>query len=508
MLKPNRLAQRLLPLALLASAGCGGNEPVFDKLFTSEHFEYYVEEGATPPCDGVEQWLERYYEANARFFGATLSPGEKMKYHVVGSRESLSSLGCSPDSGGCADGTTISAFRPIYVHELVHASASLLGDPPDLFKEGLADVLGCTTTIDWGGRVDTSDPIELLVETGAFQRYREVNGFGLYVASASFVRFLIGEVGAARFLSFYAHAARDASRAEVDAVFRVDLGMGLDEAFARWRAEPPPYFGDLCLRLMECDPSMPSLADGDVTLGCGPGGDSAFPEAVRRFQVTDEAILQVTMDPQPADPYIWSYATFYRCSGGDVTGVSLRTAGARVADGELHIDPAQPGSAVALNVPPGEYVAWLSAPGEARIHVGVEQRGSPMRDAACKPAEEPLALSDTHPTTLTTRWVERPCVGPWCPGQSWDVSIGETGGALEASFAGLNLGKSFSPSELYICAAPCPEDTSQCEILALDPKGRPVRSAQTFAPGTVLHLGAPAAPYADRFAVWLRAAPE
>lgn len=129
-----------------------------------------------------------------------------------------------------------------------------------------------------------------------------------------------------------------------------------------------------------------------------------------------------------------------------------------------------------------------------------------MRSTPCEPAEEPLALDDKHPTTLTTRWIERPCQGPWCPGQSWDVSIGTTRGALEAQV--ISSEPNFSPGELYICSESCPEDTSNCEVLALDPEGRPVRSTQTFEPGAVLHLGAPAAPFADHFAVWLRVAPE
>lgn len=66
-----------------------------------------------------------------------------------------------------------------------------------------------------------------------------------------------------------------------------------------------------------------------------------------------------------------------------------------------------------------------------------------------------------------------------------------------------------SRGELYICSDPCPEDTSHCEVLDLDPAShRLVESTQTFAPGTVLHLGAPAAPFEDHFAVMLRVAPE
>src|SRR4051812_42826864 len=94
----SRPAQPLLCIALLSLAACGENDPAFTKLFTSDHFDYYVEQGATPPCDGVDQWLERYYSANAKFLGAELPPGERIQYYLG---QSPASLGCPPDSGGC-----------------------------------------------------------------------------------------------------------------------------------------------------------------------------------------------------------------------------------------------------------------------------------------------------------------------------------------------------------------------------------------------------------------------
>jgi len=506
----SQAARGLLCAALLSLAACGG-DPVFTKLFTTEHFVYYVEEGATPPCDGAGQWLERYYSANAKFLGATLPPGERIEYYLVRDSKVLSEWGCASSGGGCTEGTTIRTSHMVYPHEIVHANASLLGEPPALFEEGLADVLGCPTTDDTGGLLDTSDPIELLVETAAFTSWREKNGFGVYVASASFVRYLIDNFGSSRFLSFYARAPWDGSRQEIDAVFLAELGVSLYDAFSDWRTKPPLYFGDLCLRLMECDPSMPALADTEVTLGCGPwGGFGSSREAVLRFEVRNERIIHVTTEPVQVEPQAIPSVSFYRCSSGDAIGLPSITSGVLVgADHALHIDPARPGAAFALDVPPGEYVAWFMEIAEARVRLDVAERRSPMRNTPCQAAEEPLALDDKHQTTLTSRWIERPCNGPWCPGQSWDVSIGTTGGALEAQALVVNGEANLSPGEVYICSEPCPQGTSNCEILALDPvDGRPVRSKQTFEPGAVLHLGAPAAPYEGHFAVRLRVAPE
>ena len=498
----------LLGSALLSLAGCG-DEPVFTTLFTTEHFVYHVEAGFTPPCDGTDQWLERYYSANAAFLGATLPAGERIDYYHTGS---VDSLGCPPEASGCTDGTTIYSILSVHPHEIVHANAGLLGQPPALFREGLAEVLGCSEATDSGGPLDTSDPIEQLVETEAFNGWLEKKGFGVYTASKSFVRFLIARFGSPRFLSFYARAPLDGSRQDIDAVFQSELGVSLDDAFSKWRANPPVFYSDTCLRLMECDPSMPALDDAGVTLGCGPSGGLLPQEAVRRFEVPKDRIIHVTTEPVHMDPQLFPAVAFYRCTGGDALGMPASTSGIHVdANNAWEIDPAQPGSAFALDMPPGEYVAWFQsgAGPAAQIGIGVEARQSPMRDSSCQAAEEPLALDDKHQTTLASGVIERPCQGPWCPGQSWDVKIGATGGALEAQALVVNRTANFSPARLYICEDACPVDTSHCEVLELgtDP-GPPSRSKQIFAPGAVLHLGAPAAPFEGHFAVGLRVAPE
>lgn len=495
---------------LLSLAACGGDD--FTELFTTEHFVYYVEDGAEPPCDATAEWLERYYSANASFLGATLPPGERIEYYLARSPETL---GCSsPHATACTVGmmgfaSTIRAQAPVHAHELVHANAFLLGEPPVLFQEGLAEILSCSSGTDGGVTIDTSDPIEALVESDAFVSWLDANDIAAYPESASFVRYLIDNFGQSRFLSFYARAPHWGSRADIDEVFRDEIGIGLDGAFADWRTRPPPHYSDLCLRLMECDPSTPPLVDDtDVALGCGPGGNSgpwANAEAIRRFSVPEARIIHITTETtesSPTDRKTFPTVSYYRCSGGDVIGGAASTASYPI--GVDHF--VQP--SFALDVPPGEYVAWFNADPETRVHLGVDERRSPMRDPACQPAEEPLLLDDDHQTLLTSRWSEWPCNGPWCPGKGWDVSIGGKGGALEAQALPFG-GPEYSPGELYICSEPCPQDASSCEIVPLDVVDkRPIRSKQTFAPGTVLHLGAPAAPDAGHFVVLLSVVPE
>jgi hypothetical protein len=449
----------------------------------------FVEEGGDPPCDGTKEWLERYYGAYAKFMGATLAPGERIEYYFAPSEVSRR---CRPNAAACTYGTTIYAGQPVLAHEIVHANASLVGRAPALFAEGFAVVLGCGVTGDAVGQLELSDPIESLVESEPFRDWCVASNYLVYNTAASFVRYLLDTFGSSRFLSFYARVPGDGQRREIEAVFQAEMGVPLDAAFSDWRTKPHPYYGDLCLRLMECDPTMPALAQAEVALGCGPTASAPIvQDAALRFEVPEERIVRLTTEPGPGEPAV----SFYRCSGGDVVGTGIW----RV-------------QTFALDVPPGKYVAWFQDSGKdgaARLHVDVAEQPSPMRNTACQGAEQPLALDDEDWTLLASRWIERPCQGPWCPGQSWDVSMGATGGALEAQ--ALSADSPLSPGELYICSEPCPEDASQCEILdlAVDPaSGKIPRSKQSFAPGAVLHLGAPAASYAEHFAVRLRGAPE
>lgn len=494
----------LMAAALLALAGCNGAS--FNKLFSTEHFDYYVEEGVTPPCDGTDRWLERYYDANAKFLGVTLPPGMKIEYYLAGSEDTLQQAGCPPGTS-CAGGGSVYSRAPLHSHEIVHASAFFLGSPPPLFVEGLAVVLGCQATDDTGGRLDLSDPIELLIEGEAFNDYRETSGFSVYNASASFVRYLIDKHGSSRFASLYAQAQYRGSREETADVFQMVMGESLDDALADWRTKPAPHYGDLCLRRMECDPSMPELTDSEVALGCGPsrGFGPSNQDALLRFEVPEDRMLHITTDAVPTEPQGFAGVNFYRCHGGDVMGSFVPTSGSGVdADRRPIIAPEWPGSVFALDVPPGQYVAWLWGSENPRVRVDVEERGSPMT-SGCQVAEDPLVVEHERLTFLSSRFIDRPCQGPWCPGQSFDVVVGPTGGYLQAFATATDDGVTPSPAELYVCSYPCPEDASHCEVLDLDPASLSYdRTAGAFPPGTLLHLGAPAAPFEGHFTVALR----
>jgi hypothetical protein len=499
---------KIIAAAFLSTlCGCT-DQPVFEKLFSTDHFDYYIEPGAEPPCDGTGEWLERYYKANAKFFGAELPAGDKIEYHLVGSDESMAAVGCA-DVGGCAPPGRIYSLLPLHSHEIVHANAYSIGNPPLLFQEGLATMLGCTQTDDSLEQADISAPIEDLIDSDAFEAWRIEHGFGAYDAAASFVRHVIHTFGLPNFLAFYAQASHDGSSDDVKRVFKREFGLSIDDAFSSWRKLPAPLPGDLCLRLMECDTMMPLLGDGDAKLECGPtGGFGAMREAVFKFQIEDDQSMHITTAPSQSAPIELSFVDFYRCESGNVSANNEYTFGFILDNKhDLIVDPHRSSLHHVLDAPPGDYVAWFMSPAETQIHVEVEDSGSPMREG-CTPGVSPLPLMNNQELVLTTRWSDHACSGFWCPGHSWDVVIGSEGAIGWDPLFNNGAMAPFIPEKLYLCSDPCPTDPNACETLTLDANtGKPAQSKQTFAPGTIVHIGAPLAPLKEHFSVRMRLVP-
>jgi hypothetical protein len=505
-----RLTQHFAKVTVTIMFGClwGCTETTFEKIFSTDHFDYYLEQGATPPCDDTGLWLERYYHANAKFFGVELSAGKKIEYYRVGNNETLTSE-CGPHLGGCTKETKVYIGSPINAHEIVHANAYLLGDPPLLFQEGLAVILGCELGSDSSGPLDLSETIEDLIESSSFAEQRESRGSAMYRTSASFVRYLIDTFGVEKFLAFYASASRDSTYDETCAIFQKKMGARLDDAFADWRKLPPTLPGDVCLRLMDCGEDIPELADGEVHTACGPsGGFLSFQEALRRFHITEGKTLQVEMTPSVTQPQPITTVSFFRCAGGNVTGYADDVADFRYKKNQgWYVDPTRATRRFIFDVPAGDYVAWFSARAETAIYTEVNQSSGPMR-TGCATANEPLVLRHDDDVVLTSRWRERPCIGFWCPGHSWDVQVGPTGGTIALSSVISNGQIPFAPNKVYLCSKPCPAYPDECEVITLDPQSqiRPI-SKQEFAPGTVVHIGAPLTPFEDHFSLRMRLIP-
>ncbi len=501
-----QFAKILTVISLSALCGCT-DQPVFEKLFSTDHFDYYVEVGAEPPCDGTGEWLERYYKANAKFFGAELPAGDKIEYYLVDSDGSMAAVGC-PSLGGCAQTTRIYDLFPLTPHEVVHANAYLIGEPPAVFQEGLAEVLGCRT-ISYDAPLDTTHPIENLLETHVFTEWRVKHGYGVYRTAANFVRYLIDTFGVTSFLKFYANTKRDATCPEIESSFQKEFGADIYETLANWRKLPAPLPGDMCLRLMECDSTMPLLDNGELDFKCGPwGGFGPISEAVVRLPIADGIVKQIDSKPSQLEPIKISSASYYRCEGGNLGAMGEVTFG-MLWDNKRNIivDPHRSSLHHVLDAPPGDYVAWFMSPAETQIHVEVEDSGSPMREG-CTPGVSPLPLMNNQELVLTTRWSDHACSGFWCPGHSWDVVIGSEGAIGWDPLFNNGAMAPFIPEKLYLCSDPCPTDPNACETLTLDADtGKPAQSKQTFTPGTIVHIGAPLAPLKEHFSVRMRLVP-
>jgi hypothetical protein len=503
------LSALVVATALFSLSGCTP-ELVFEKKFSTEHFDYYLDETLEfRGCDDTKIWLERYYAGISKFLGVSLPAGEKIQYHVVWTSYDPR-LECSLGIP-CANGTNTYTSQYVGRHEIVRATASLLGNPPLFFQQGLAEVLGCGYTSDVPGPIEKIWG-EYLVVSSSYASRVASGEEDVQSTAGSFVRHLIDTYGKEKFLSFYAHAPRNGSKAEIDAVFEQEFGSTLHDEFAKWIRLPARVPGDVCLRVMECDAEMPELTNGDVELGCGPSGYGSFSrEGIFRFQIDNDRSKQIITEPLVTDPQLYSMVNFFRCDGGSALVASTPTADFIVdgAPATLTVNPERNTRRFVFDAPAGEYFARFYGEGDASIHAEMLDAPSPMRDT-CMPAAEPLLMADNETIVLSSRWMDRPCTGFYCPGYGWDVEIGPNGGAIEF-YPWTTEGRVlFSPTKIYLCTDPCPTGTERCEMLEFDPEASPklVQSNQVFAPGTVVHVGAPLAPYYEHFSVHMRVVPQ
>lgn len=500
------LSNLVVTAALFSLCGCTP-ELEFKKEFSTEHFDYYVDETLEfRGCEDTRLWVERYYEGISKFLGVSLPEGQKIQYHLVRD-PSDPRLECTPGIP-CANGTSTYGWQYVGRHEIVRATASLLGDPPLFFQHGLAVVLGCGNTNDIKGPVENMWS-EYLVVSSSYESGAQWDQQDLQSMAGSFVRHLIDTYGKAKFLSFYAHAPRNGTRTEIDAVFEQEFGATLRDEFAKWARLPALVPGDICIRVMECDAAMPELSNGDVALGCGPDGYSGISrEGIFRFQIGNGQPKQIITEPLVTDPQLVSMVNFFRCEGGSALPARTFTAD-YIIDGApptVTVDPARNTRRFIFDAPAGDYFAWFYAPSDASIHAQLVDAPSPMRDGSCAPAAEPLLMAENETIVLSSRWMDRTCSGFYCPGYGWDVKIGSTGGAIEV-YPWVTEGRvMFSPTKIYLCSDACPTSSEECEVLTFDPEVSPkiMKSQQVFAPGTIVHVGAPPAPYYEHFSMHMR----
>src|SRR5512138_2997746 len=238
-----------LVLALLIGAGCQadevGGEPPRDVRWDSPHFAYYTRFGETLACESLLDVLEQNFVAMQSYVGFTWPSERKVDYDKYLDKQDYEAHApCPPNSGGCARGSTVETPQTFDRHELLHAYLAPSGDPPALFKEGLATTLACSPSlspsnaISWQDALAASDPIKQL---------------GVYATGGLLVSYLLGHYPPEQFIRLYrsldGHAGPDA----VDAAMRTIYGISASSAWQQARD-----VGSDCLPVWPCSrPALP-----------------------------------------------------------------------------------------------------------------------------------------------------------------------------------------------------------------------------------------------------------
>lgn len=201
----------------------------------------------------------------------------KLHYSYVPEAEDLDEY-CGWPAGrrgsGCAYGTSLYSSNSVHVHEVVHGLSTALGNPPILFAEGLAQLLGNGSPL--------ADP-----SIWAEGDLRGLMDYDFFIASGSvlernlragaFAQFLIDSRGWRWFLDLYRDLPRDASNAA--ALLELRTGRSIAQLEEEWLAASE--FGRESLEVangFECGAFHPVIAlDGvqqTITPIVRPGGNS------------------------------------------------------------------------------------------------------------------------------------------------------------------------------------------------------------------------------------------
>lgn len=301
-------------------------------------------------CAGTIDWLEHHYLALSGFLDVELPRDAKIEVIVVADPDELvdacGSRGLGVD--GCADGTSTFSLAPFHPHELVHAYASLLGDPPFFFQEGLAEVIGCG---EKPALPPVTRPADLrpLLTTAGFRALPESELASAYGVAAELTRHLFDVHGRDAYLAFYASVGRSASVEAIDAAMLAHFGAGLETVLASYHAAAPRSPGELCLRVAEC--ATPDLDEVGAPLACG-AGVHPLSLAVPNLSAMIRSV-----------PAVGSEGLRFYGAGLPAVGGSVSSCNGALED-SLHFVALDPGAPfeVWANPPPGDYTvnAWKS----------------------------------------------------------------------------------------------------------------------------------------------------
>lgn len=307
---------RVLALAT-GLAGCQPDARLLgERIYEGEDFDVYASEGLVA-CEGTFPQMEGWLAAFRAEVGET-ARGARLEFFWL-DEEEFGASPCDEHADGCADLDTDRVYATLIPlpHEIVHVELAH-ARPPDLFREGAAEMFGSARP---GEQITTADVEELFV-----------NDFGVreYAEAGKFNRFLYEALGRDDYFELYRSLPRDAGREEVDDAIQSVLSLELDDLLAEYRAfNPNCQVENWRLHPLECEamPPTPWAEDGvwrmSLPLGCG------HPTAVgpqlgriwtrRSLDVLDEGVheIHLTSSNPNADARLRVVACDASCMPGE-----------------------------------------------------------------------------------------------------------------------------------------------------------------------------------------------
>ena len=268
-------------------------------LFSTTHFEYYDDEQESEAlwCSGLSEWMEYHYQVNTDFLDAPLPGDARIRYYHY--PEDVPIEDPCPDKYGCYQGYDVHTYNVLNSHELVHAYAWTLGDAPEFFQEGIAEVLGGES--DGDSIVNHDAPLPDMLS----DEQRKNNNIDLdYAVAGSFTRFLLDRFERERYVTFYRGLQKEYTYEDISNLFLDVFDVPIETVITDWQLAPEEYRGDNYLELAPC--GLPTIVIGNGTsdslplesANCGQSVLSSteptgFIGEWRRITISDDTSLRI-----------------------------------------------------------------------------------------------------------------------------------------------------------------------------------------------------------------------
>lgn len=218
---------RTIGVSLIVGLSCGDGSNPFEVRIVSEHFRFHAR---TPRliCPGITADLEEHASGVLGMIGRSWPQGRVVEYYAYDSIDDfIARAPCGEAGGGCyyPSSDQVHSSRIFHNHELIHAYFEPIGNPPRLYREGIAETIDCTFSRSFAPSepfrsIRWEDLIALPEVPGG------TAGLDYYQAAHRFVRELIDRFGMPMFVAFYEQArANDETgfRGEFESFFGVGL---------------------------------------------------------------------------------------------------------------------------------------------------------------------------------------------------------------------------------------------------------------------------------------------